>query len=160
MKISEAILDDAESIARIQAVVHNMHVGNIAWYFKKVDDHRFVEAMRKVIQRTETYAIVAKIDEEIVGYAVCFIRDVPESAFIKENRYLYLEQIGVHPLFRRRGIGRELIKAILEYARQKSLGRVVLDTWEFNEEALRFFQSMGFEIQMSRLAMAIDKNSE
>lgn len=153
--ISKAVLGDAAAIGRLHAIVHNLHVDHLAWYFKGVDVHHLAEVARATLQQPDTYTIVARVDGEIVGYAVGVLHDIPESLFAHECKHLYLDQIAVDPAFRRKGIGRELVKALLNYARREGLEQVALDTWEFNEGARSFFLSMGFKRQMQRLAMSV-----
>ncbi len=156
VEISKAVPGDAAAMGRLHAIVHNLHVENLAGHFKTVDVHHLVEVSRATLELPNAYAVVARIDGEVVGFAVGVMRGAPESMFAKETKYLYLDRIAVDPAFRRKGIGRRLVQALLDHARQAGLSQVVLDTWEFNDEARSFFESMGFEPQMERLARELN----
>jgi len=160
MEVSKAAPGDEAAMGRLHAVVHAAHVENLAGHFKTVDVHHLAEASRAILEQPNTHAVVARIDGEIVGFAVGVMREIPESLFARESRYLYLDRIAVDPAFRRKGIGRGLVLALLNYARQEGLRQVVLDTWEFNDGARGFFLSMGFRRQMQRLAMGLDGGPE
>ena len=46
--------------------------------------------------------------------------------------------------FRRQGVATELFEFIKEHAKSKGLDKIELDVWEFNDIALRFYESLGF----------------
>ncbi len=62
------------------------------------------------------------------------------------NQYAYIEDIVVDVRFRRRGIGRSLILAAVQWAKEKHLPGVMLETQNNNVAACRLYQACGFEI--------------
>jgi len=56
----------------------------------------------------------------------------------------HLEDLFVSADARGSGLGRELVEAAFERARERGCARMLLDTNESNEAALRLYQSMGF----------------
>ena len=57
---------------------------------------------------------VATIRRRVVGHAEWIVSDEPEPF----GRHLYLGMIEVHPRYQRRGVGRKMIEAGLDHARQ------------------------------------------
>jgi ribosomal protein S18 acetylase RimI-like enzyme len=57
----------------------------------------------------------------------------------------HLEDLFVHADARRSGLGRALVDAALERARERGCARIELDANEANEPALRLYRSVGFE---------------
>ncbi len=57
---------------------------------------------------------------------------------------LHLLNLGVHPRWRRRGLGTHLIQHVLETATEKGTLRVILEVRASNEAAQRLYQKMGF----------------
>jgi ribosomal protein S18 acetylase RimI-like enzyme len=55
-----------------------------------------------------------------------------------------LEDLFVTAEARGSGLGRELVEAALERARERGCARILLDTNESNEAALRLYESVGF----------------
>jgi ribosomal protein S18 acetylase RimI-like enzyme len=55
-----------------------------------------------------------------------------------------LEDLFVSAEARGSGLGRELVEAALERARERGCARILLDTNESNEAALRLYESVGF----------------
>jgi len=56
----------------------------------------------------------------------------------------HLEDLFVSADVRGSGVGRELVEAAFERARERGCARMLLDTNESNEAALRLYESMGF----------------
>ena len=59
---------------------------------------------------------------------------------------LHITNIAVHPASRRRGIGRALLKTVLDEARGRGLRLVVLEVRPSNHEALLLYESFGFRV--------------
>ena len=57
----------------------------------------------------------------------------------------HLEDLFVHADARGSGLGRALVDAALERARERGCARIELDANEANEPALRLYRSVGFE---------------
>lgn len=56
-----------------------------------------------------------------------------------------LENIAVLPEYRRRGVGRELLSAVLRHAHSLGAERILLEVRASNESAIRFYKLSGFE---------------
>jgi [ribosomal protein S18]-alanine N-acetyltransferase len=59
---------------------------------------------------------------------------------------LHITNIAVHPDLRRRGVGRALLSAVLDDARQRALRMVVLEVRPSNVEARGLYESFGFRV--------------
>lgn len=59
---------------------------------------------------------------------------------------LHITNIAVHPTCRRQGIGRELLRGVLDDARQRKLRLVVLEVRPSNTEARTLYETFGFRI--------------
>ncbi len=62
------------------------------------------------------------------------------------NRYAYIEDIVVDIAYRRRGVGRALIHAATQWAKDRGLPGLMLETQNNNVAACRFYQRCGFEL--------------
>lgn len=59
---------------------------------------------------------------------------------------LHITNIAVHPTCRRQGIGRTLLRGVLEDARQRKLRLVVLEVRPSNTEARTLYETFGFRV--------------
>jgi ribosomal-protein-alanine N-acetyltransferase len=59
---------------------------------------------------------------------------------------LHITNIAVHPTCRRQGIGRALLRGVLDDARQRKLRLVVLEVRPSNTEARTLYETFGFRV--------------
>ena len=65
-------------------------------------------------------------------------------------RWLVLDEIqilnlGVHPICRRRGVGRALVQRVIDEAYEKQVNTITLEVRDGNESAMKLYESFGFE---------------
>jgi ribosomal protein S18 acetylase RimI-like enzyme len=78
------------------------------------------------------------------GYALCQLHLREPSIFSPGYRRLMVDHIAVAPEARRQGLGRALLAAARQLARDLQADEIMLDTWETNTEAHAFFRAAGF----------------
>lgn len=88
--------------------------------------------------------IVAERDGVICGFACVEYIERPQSPYNLERKFYHVSEFGVDTAFRRQKVATELFAFMREHARKKGFGRIELDMWEFNEGALKFYESVGF----------------
>ncbi|MBW3042265.1 ribosomal protein S18-alanine N-acetyltransferase [Prochlorococcus marinus] len=59
---------------------------------------------------------------------------------------LHITSIAVHPIHKRKGIGKVLISDLIKRAKALSTKHIILEVKDRNEEAKSFYKSMGFKI--------------
>lgn len=92
---------------------------------------------RNLLRRRDAVLLSAVCEEErIAGYAAVW--------FV--GREAELGDLAVAPNDRRRGIGGELVDAVLEEARIRGVVRIFLEVREGNQSAQGLYRSRGFEI--------------
>jgi GNAT superfamily N-acetyltransferase len=84
-------------------------------------------------------AVLAHVGGTAVGYAVYFHT---YSTFLGRTG-MYLEDVFVLPEWRRKGIGRRLLRHVAELAVARGCGRLEWSVLDWNEPAIRFYQSLG-----------------
>lgn len=101
------------------------------------------ESLLMEVGLKENTFLVAYNDEEVVGYVKLRQSKKPlgisEGSAIEIARlYAVKESIG-------KGIGKELMQACIEVAKEKDKQVIWLCVWEKNERAIRFYAKFGFE---------------
>jgi len=94
-------------------------------------------------QDSSTSAVICESDNKAVGYAVYFFN---YSTWLGKNG-LYLEDLYVSPDHRGIGAGKALLKHLAQIAVSRNCGRLDWSVLEWNEPAIRFYQSIGAEPQ-------------
>jgi len=84
-------------------------------------------------------ALLAFVDERPVGFALFFTN---YSTFLAKPG-IYLEDLFVRPDARGQGIGKALLVKIAQIAAERGCGRVEWSVLDWNEPAIRFYQSLG-----------------
>ena len=85
-------------------------------------------------------ALLAENDDgEPLGMALYFYTF---STFLSRPT-LYLEDLFVSPQSRANGVGKALLRELVEIARQRGCGRVEWAVLDWNEPAIRFYESLG-----------------
>jgi len=160
MKVRRATADDAESMASLNASVQQVHHEERPDWFKPVDENAIAQMYRNRLMDPTVTAFIAEEDDIALGFVVVEVQAKPDTPLRWAQTTLYVEQIGVAPSQRRRGVGHELFDAVRQMANQVSARRIVLTTWEFNVDAHRFFEAEGFETEMRRMSMAWPSSSD
>ncbi len=84
---------------------------------------------------------------EVVGFAVAKILPGAENSNHGEAE---IHNIGVRKTFRRKGIGRKLIRVLRKHFTERKVGSVWLEVRESSLEAIEFYRSLSFETAYKR----------
>lgn len=87
-------------------------------------------------------ALVAEVQGKIVGYAIFFSTF---STFIGRAG-IWLEDLYVQEAYRKQGIGKRLLKAVGEKARERNAGRYEWCVLDWNKNAIQLYEQVGGEI--------------
>jgi GNAT superfamily N-acetyltransferase len=134
LNIRPATRDDAPVIASL--------VRELADYEKLLPEAKATPAdfLRELTAPNPViHVLLAEFDGRPVGFALYFFNF---STFVGRPG-LYLEDLFVRPAERSRGIGRALLGALARTARERGCGRMEWAVLDWNEPALRFYQSLG-----------------
>ncbi len=85
------------------------------------------------------HVLIAEWNGQPAGFALYFFNF---STFVGRPG-LYLEDLFVRPALRQHGIGRGLLRALARVARERDCGRMEWAVLDWNEPALRFYQTLG-----------------
>ena len=93
--------------------------------------------------QSTTHALICSIDERAIGFAVYFYN---YSTWLGKNG-LYLEDLYVSPEYRQLGAGKALLKHLAGIAIDRDCGRLEWSVLDWNEPAIKFYQSIGARSQ-------------
>lgn len=145
VEVRQARENELERVNELRMQVNAIHVAGKPEVFKP----GFPEELRNYIyaihKDPEQFIAVAEKDGTICGFAVLHHINRPENPFMKERDFLDIDEFCVDEAFRRQGIASEMIAFIREFAKEKGFHRIELNMWEFNQEALAFYEAAGFQ---------------
>jgi len=87
--------------------------------------------------------LVAELDGQLVGWGK--IQHPTELA--SNDHVWHVTGLGVDPAFEGRGVGRALMEALMEMARERGGSRMTLRVFAANERARRLYERLGFEVE-------------
>jgi ribosomal protein S18 acetylase RimI-like enzyme len=103
--------------------------------------------LRTLMTRDDALAVIAKDGPQIIGYAIGRITTLPSF----EHRFRgYIHDVYVRETYRRQGVGRRMVEAILDWLRSRGVTIVEL-TVAANNDATAFWERMGFETYMYQM---------
>ena len=145
LRVRFAREEDLPAVNRLRREVNELHVQGRPETFKPGFSPE-LENYLYVIREDPAKSIVAAEAEDgsICGFAVLHELRKPENPFKREEYFLDVDEFGVAAAWRRRGVGRALMDFIRAHARERGFDRVELNMWEFNREALGFYEAVGF----------------
>lgn len=88
----------------------------------------------------------------LYGFATLIVRTLPESAVRTAHRFAEIDNLAVRRDWQRMGLGRLLISEADRWTARNGLGSVELAVHEFNAEAIRFYEAMGFSTVLRRMS--------
>lgn len=95
-------------------------------------------------------SLLAVFEDKPVGYVIYWL--LPGE--------IDVHNLAVHPAYRRQGIGRCLLQAVIEEAKGGGRGRITLEVRKSNEAAQRLYQSVGFVSQGIRKGYYSDNGED
>ena len=153
--IRRATLADAGLLAGLNKDVQQIHADAHPKLFKQ--PHNFAEVVAdfetRILSDIDGFVFIIEAEAQAVGYIYAKAVTRPESAYTYVQRQMVVDQIAVRPNDQHSGYGQMLMQAVRDEALAQGINRVVLDVYEFNSNAYRFYAKMGFERVSFRLAL-------
>jgi GNAT superfamily N-acetyltransferase len=112
------------------------------------------EQVASWLARPESTVLVAQSEEGVVGLAVLLTRDPSGFAGSVPRKVVEVDNLVVRADQRGRKIGRRLLAASVEWARQRRATHVEVTVHDFNRDAKRFYGSFGFASSVDRMVLA------
>ena len=135
---------DRAAINRLARQVHQMHVSWRPDIYRMPEELYPEERFLAAVQSRELYA--AKLDGIVAGYAAVRVRSL-ENPGTQPRRIMLIDEFCVDQSLRRQGIGTRMILDIRALARAFGCTDLQLSVYPQNDDAVSFYQKMGFMIQ-------------
>ena len=139
-----ATREELERVNELRKIVNEVHCNGRPDIFKEGFCKELQDFIYTIWESDNSDVIVAVRDNEICGFACVDYVEKPESPYNLARRFYHINEFGVDIKYRRQGVATELFNFIKEEAARKNFNKIELDMWEFNEGALKFYESVGF----------------
>lgn len=155
-----ATFGDEWALADLNAFVQNLHVENNPTRFRPAALDVVAAWFQGLVGDPTVHIWIAEEDGKPVGYASMIVHNREQNPFCHARRFVEIDQISVHPDYRRRGIGRSLLQHIIRSAHAEGIRDVELSSWSFNAGAQEVFRSLGFEPKLIRFGRESSESGE
>ncbi len=112
--------------------------------FEEETDCPSKEYLDELLKSRRLLVISAKVGNEVVGGLTAYIL----FSYQVEGASIYIYDLGVKENFRNKGIGKNLIKFLIDHSKRNNIQDIFVDTEQIdNEEAIAFYNKTGFDTE-------------
>lgn len=155
VQIRHATAEDFPAIDRLMGPLHDIHVTEHPEQFRPVPSAFPFERFAGMLEADDSRVFVAGQDGVVVGFVVVTTREAaPIPAFVP-RRTASVEIIAVDEAERGRGIGRLLMESAATWARERGIGELELTVYEFNADAIAFYEALGMRTKSRRMTLPL-----
>ena len=155
MIIRPALKNDLPRINELRHQVSELHYSARPDMFTPGFPQEISDYLQVMFNDDDKQIIVAEMNDQIVAFACLAEVESPATPYRPARRYLEVDEVGVDEFVRRQGIGRKLFEEIRCIAVKKGFKRIELNMWDFNEDALKFYEAIGFNTYRRYMEMEI-----
>jgi GNAT superfamily N-acetyltransferase len=154
MTIRQATLDDIPEITGLWTEFMDFHQSMNTFFTRRSDgDVNFRDHVVDNLSNPDFCIIVADLNGTLTGYAIAYFQDYP-PVFV-DKKCAYISDIVVDESYRGKGLGKELIDFLCDWARSRGIQRMELEVLQSNYNAHAFYDHLGFEPFMHKLVRLI-----
>lgn len=143
-------LEDYEEVKEIFYEVHNLHLKNRPDIYKNTNPLP-IDIFNEFLNNKEYLNYVYIIENKVIGVLIAVIKTTLDNSILKANKICFIESLGVKKDNQHKGIGKELYNHLKEEVKVKNIDAIELNVWSFNENAIKFYKSIGMHIKNMRL---------
>ncbi|MFS0869040.1 GNAT family N-acetyltransferase [Paenibacillus xylanilyticus] len=100
------------------------------------------EQLEKELSNRSSDIFFIYFNEELAGYLKVNISDAQSESMGEE--FLEIERIYIKNHFQKYGLGKHLLNKAIDIAIEKNKNKIWLGVWEKNDNAIAFYNKMGF----------------
>lgn len=144
--IEECLKEHLDELIELNIEVQRIHAEKHPELFKSdISKVSLAKFYAELLQDEEQHILVALDGQNVVGYIWAEQVCRKESLFTHSFRRMKINHISISEQHKGAGIGSSFIKSIEKIAKQKGMPEIALDVWQFNGNAINFFEKQGFK---------------
>ena len=142
--IRNAIVGDEGLLARLNALVQDVHLEKRPADFKATDISALAAWYRSLLEASTARAWIAEQEGVPIGYILAVVYRRTDNPFSPARQWWEIDQIAVGPKFRRQGVGRALMLKAISEAKRFGITKIEATSWAFNQETHALLRQVGF----------------
>lgn len=155
--IRGASVEDLSRVAALERELDALHRRALPWLVAEPATlSTELEYLTRFLADPNCAVFVADEGGTLLGAARVLVRPTRNAPAVRPASVVELEAMVVAAEYRRRGYGSALVRAAEAWGRERGGDRLELGVYEFNEEARRFYEFLGFETLSRRLRRPLE----
>lgn len=154
--IRDAQLSDHSQLRPLLDQLDRLHIERAPWLLREVDEDARSLAWLEALLSNDDEALLVADAGQCVGLATVCLRGAPNFPFFIRQQHAVINDLVVHPDWRRQGVARRLCTACEDWARARQAAWLEVNVYEFNTEASDLYSALGFATTTRRLRKAFD----
>jgi diamine N-acetyltransferase len=150
MHFREATRNDYEIVHQLQKQVHEIHTKERPDHYKMADTTLDKEYFNNLIDEENTKVFILE-DDQPIAYTIITIKNTKKIPIIIPKKVVYMNDFGVDIKYRGKGLGKVFFEKILEFAKNIEADSLELGVYEFNENAIKFYESMNLKTKIRQM---------
>jgi ribosomal protein S18 acetylase RimI-like enzyme len=156
--IRKATANDYDNLCELFNEVDTLHRVNLPHIFQKPNGvAREKDYYLGLVADENIGLFVVEMDEKLIGFVHVLVRDTPVFPIIIPQHYAVIDGIAVKSEFQNHGIGKILMEKAQEWATTNGAEFIELNVYEFNRNAISFYERLGYQISSRKMRKKIDK---
>lgn len=147
MIVREAKKEDINQIVPISMQVAQLHFDKRPNMFKMKNKEETEKDIKEIFEDKEKNILVCVDNSKIVGVLIYKIKRIKNHEDLKDAATIWIDALGVSEECRRKGVGKQLMDEVIKIAQKEAYERVELNCWEFNADAIKFYESQNMVTQ-------------
>ena len=159
INIRVAVMEDCERIRPLQKEIADLHHNGRPDIFKAEARYFTKEAFAERLHDPKHTIYIAETESgEVVGYAFAWIVSYRNHSVYVDFDCFYIDDICVLKSYQRNGIGKRLFERCRQKAHDQKCKMLELGVWEFNKDAIAFYESCGMTDRIHRMEYRLDNS--
>ena len=149
--IRQAQNTDIVPLCQLVHAFHEFHVAGLPLRLASLgslnsfDTGELGSKLLQIIEDTKAAVFVAERDGHLVGFAEVYFRQDEPNPAVVSHAFGYLQSLMVQAEARTQGIGKSLLVRAEKWAQIKGAEEMRLETWEFGQGPLKFYEKFGYK---------------
>jgi ribosomal protein S18 acetylase RimI-like enzyme len=145
-RIRKAALSDYDSLLPLFEQIDLLHRESLPEIFVKPEGSpRKKDYLEDLLQQPDVGFFIAEEKDQTIGFVRGVVRDSPPTAIFTQRRYAVVDSAVVNKDYQGMGVGRKLMETVHEWARDNGAESVELNVYEFNADAISFYEHLGYK---------------
>ncbi len=138
--------EDLKAVNKIRRQVYLLHAkGRPDIFQPKWAEKNQMEYLQTFLSDEKLLLYVCERDSKVLGYAMVEKKEKQKSVYSNERKWCEVGDLGVIEKQRGKGVGSELFDFLKKEIKSMGYSRIELNVWEFNENAVHFYDKIGFK---------------